>query len=148
MTSPGNFSKTVLGVIFILGIVGVLFSSVAGGTGPSHGVNCDIHQNACSQELPGYTVTLDITPKPVSAMKDLSFRVLITGEKLQENPFIDLGMPGMKMGPNRVHLKAVSATTYEGKGVIVRCPSGHRVWRATVTLPQKGAVEFIFDVIY
>jgi len=148
MTSPGNFSKTVLGVIFILVIEGALFLSVADEIGPSHGINCDIHQNACSQKLPGYTVKLDINPKPVSAMKDLTFRVLVTGEKLQENPFIDLGMPGMKMGPNRVHLKAVNDTTYVGKGVIVRCPSGRRIWRATVTIPQKGAVGFIFDVIY
>lgn len=148
MTFPGNFSKTALCVIFILVIAGALFLSVAGEAGPSGGVNCDIHQNVCSQELPGYIVKLDINPKPVSAMKDLTFRVLITGEKLQENPFIDLGMPGMKMGPNRVYLKAVNNTTYEGKGVIVRCPSGRRIWRATVTVPQKGAVEFIFDVIY
>lgn len=148
MTFPGNFYRIVLSVIFILGIAGALFLSVAGEAGPSGGVNCDIHQNVCSQELPGYIVKLDINPKPVSAMKDLTFRVLITGEKLQENPFIDLGMPGMKMGPNRVHLKAVNDTTYEGKGVIVRCPSGRRLWRATVTVPQKGAVEFIFDVIY
>jgi len=37
---------------------------------------------------------------------------------------------------------------YEGKGVIVKCPSGHRVWRATVTVPDLGKAEFIFDVIY
>ena len=148
MTLPGNFSKMMLGVIFILVLEGALFSSLAGEIGPSQGINCNIHQTACFQELPGYTVKLDINPKPVSAMKDLSFQVLITGEKLQGNPFIDLGMPGMKMGPNRVHLKAVNDTTYVGKGVIVRCPSGRRIWRATVTLPQKGAAEFIFDVIY
>ena len=148
MTLPGNFSKMMVCIIFILVVEGALFSSLAGEIGPSHGINCNIHQNACSQKLPGYTVKLDITPKPVSAMMDLSFRVLITGGKLQETPYIDLEMPGMKMGSNRVRLKAVNDTTYVGKGVIVRCPSGRRVWRATVTFPQKGAVEFIFDVIY
>ena len=52
------------------------------------------------------------------------------------------------MGPNRVKMKPVGKNVYEGKGVIVKCPSGHRVWRATVTVPDMGKAEFVFDVIY
>ena len=36
----------------------------------------------------------------------------------------------------------------KGQGVIVRCPSGKRIWRATVTLPSIGNVDFTFDVVY
>jgi hypothetical protein len=57
-------------------------------------------------------------------------------------------MPAMAMGPNRVILKQVDQNTYEGKGIIVRCKSGKRTWRATVTLPGLGKVEYTFDVIY
>jgi hypothetical protein len=111
-------------------------------------INCNVHDGACSQSLPGLEITLNITPKPVKAMQDLVFRVLLAGKGPNHGPYIDLGMPGMKMGPNRVILKKISRNVYEGKGVIVRCPSGRRTWRATVTVPGKGKADFIFDVVY
>jgi hypothetical protein len=89
-----------------------------------------------------------MSPKPVKAMKDITFRVKITGKTPTSNPYIDLGMPGMKMGPNRVSLKQMGQGLYEGTGIIVRCPSGRRTWNARVTVPTLGAVEFVFDVLY
>jgi len=113
-------------------------------------INCDLHQGACTQNLSGSTITLAVTPRPVKAMQDLLFQVTFSA-KLPPNtklPYIDLGMPGMKMGPNRVQLKSAGNDTYEGRGVIVKCPSGRRTWRATVTVPDFGQTDFIFDVIY
>jgi hypothetical protein len=95
-------------------------------------------------------------------MKELTFRLTLTGRELSDNPYIDLGMPGMAMGPNRVLMKRVDnntsrvdnntsrvgSNTYEGQGVIVRCPSGQRTWKATVTLPDAGVMDFVFDVLY
>ena len=83
-------------------------------------------------------------------MKDLLFTVTFAGEpmSLQHDPYIDLGMPGMNMGPNRVLLKPSAASAYEGTGVIVRCPSGRKIWQATLTVPDVGAVRFVFHVIY
>ena len=111
-------------------------------------LNCDIQSGNCQEQLNGRTVDLEILPKPVKAMQDLTFQVKISGDSLSEAPFIDLGMPGMKMGPNRVILKNNSAATYVGQGVIVRCPSGKTIWQAMVTLPDVGSVVFTFDVIY
>jgi hypothetical protein len=113
-------------------------------------INCDLHKGTCVQRLSETTVILDVTPKPVKAMQDLSFKVSLTGKlpATPKAPYIDLGMPGMQMGPNRVQLKFVGNDTYEGRGVIVRCPSGRRIWRATVVLPGMGQAHFIFDVIY
>jgi hypothetical protein len=113
-------------------------------------INCDLHRGACTQNLSGSMVTLAVTPRPVKAMQDLLFQVTLTG-KLPSNtklPYIDLGMPGMNMGPNRVQLKSAGIAAYEGQGVIVRCPSGRRTWQATVTIPDVGQTEFVFDVIY
>ena len=113
-------------------------------------INCDLHQRVCIQNLSGTTVTLAVTPRPVKAMQDLLFQVTLNA-KLPPNtqlPYIDLGMPGMKMGPNRIQLKSAGNDTYEGRGVIVKCPSGRRTWRATVTVPDFGQTDFIFDVIY
>ena len=111
-------------------------------------INCDIQKGPCTKELAGLKVSLDILPRPVRAMKDLKFHVILSGEKKIPAPYIDLGMPGMNMGPNRVELRCVSDNVYEGQGIIVRCPSGRRTWKATVTLPEVGKVEFVFDVIH
>ena len=113
-------------------------------------INCQLHQGACTQSLETSTVTLSVTPRPVKAMQDLLFQVSLKGKLPPETqpPYIDLGMPGMDMGPNRVQLKSTGDTTYAGSGVIVRCRSGRRTWQATVTIPDVGRTEFIFDVIY
>ena len=114
-------------------------------------INCDLHTGACTRTLAaGIAVTLEVTPQPIKAMQDLSFKIKLKGEQstAPKAPYIDLGMPGMKMGPNRVQLKPAGTDTYEGRGVIVRCPSGRRTWQATVVIPGVGQTDFIFDVIY
>ena len=111
-------------------------------------INCDAHKGVCSQSSGDLTISLEITPRPVKAMHDLVFKVSITGASPAEPPHIDLGMPAMKMGPNRVALKSTGPGTYEGTGVIVRCKSGKRTWFANVIVPDAGEVKFIFDVIY
>jgi hypothetical protein len=127
---------------------GLLRKAIAVDPTSENAINCDIQQRPCTKELAGMTVTLDILPKPVKAMKDLKFQVTLSGGKTTVPPYIDLGMPGMNMGPNRVELRPLKGNLYEGQGVIVRCPSGRRTWKATVTLPEAGKVEFVFDVIY
>ena len=140
--------------IFIIVLLTVLLLTVPGGANAGDKyrdlINCDLHQSACTQNLAGSTVTLTVTPQPVKAMQDLLFQVAITGKLPPSSklPYIDLGMPGMNMGPNRVQLKSTGNTTYEGSGVIVRCPSGRRIWQATVTIPDVGQTDFIFDVVY
>ena len=111
-------------------------------------INCDAHKGACSQSSGAITVSLEISPRPVKAMQDLVFKVSIEGAAPANHPHIELGMPAMKMGPNQVALKPTGPGTYEGTGVIVRCPSGKRTWFADVIIPESGEVKFIFDVIY
>jgi hypothetical protein len=83
-------------------------------------------------------------------MQDLSFKVILMGKPPQapKDSYIDLDMPGMKLGPNRVQLKSIGNNIYEDRGVIVRRAGGRRTWRATVTVPDVGQTAFIFDVIY
>ena len=140
-------------IIFpILAALGVLFFLSAVVSPPAFAsdslINCNAHEGVCTQSLGNTTVSLEIAPRPVKAMQELFFKVSISGPPSSENPYIDLGMPGMKMGPNRVLLKSNGQGFYEGKGVIVKCPSGRRTWFANVTIPESGEVRFIFDVIY
>jgi hypothetical protein len=111
-------------------------------------VVCDAHHESCVAELPGCRVNLDIRPKPVKAMRDLTFILTLRGRKAVFNPYLDLNMPAMDMGRNRVVLKKIGTGIYQGTGVIVRCRSGKRTWMATVTIPGIGRVEYLFDVIY
>jgi hypothetical protein len=129
--------------------------AIAAGETPTTLNNCDIQLGPCTKTREGLAVTLDIFPKPVKAMKELTFRLTMTGRELSDNPHIDLSMPGMAMGPNRVlmkrvedNMKRVEDNTYEGQGVIVKCPSGRRTWKATVSLPDAGVMDFVFDVLY
>ena len=111
-------------------------------------INCDAHNGVCSRPLGNQIVLLEIMPHPVKAMQDLVFKVSVSGNPPSKSPYIDLGMPAMNMGPNRVLLNPVGRGHYEGKGVIVRCKSGRRTWFANVVIPDAGEVKFVFDVIY
>ena len=77
-----------------------LWEAIAADPTPESLVNCSIQQGPCTKDLGGMTVTLDILPKPVMAMKDLKFQVILSGEKLTTNPYVDPGIPGMNMGLN------------------------------------------------
>ena len=135
--------------LFLLALAAWLSSrAIAAGETPTTLTNCDIQLGPCTNTREGLAVTLDIFPRPVKAMKELTFRLTLTGRELSDNPHIDLSMPGMAMGPNRVLMARVGSNTYEGQGVIVKCPSGRRTWKAAVTLPEAGVVDFVFDVIY
>jgi len=146
MVNRLSCGRTRQGLAGLSGLLLVLM--VWGQVGAGEKINCDIHHGPCSQVIENITVVLDIQPKPVKAMQDLLFRVSLTGVSPGKPPHIDLGMPGMKMGPNRVSLKPAGDGAYEGTGVIVRCPSGRRTWYARVAVPGVGPVEFVFDVVY
>jgi hypothetical protein len=122
--------------------------AIPAGSSPETLSTCDIQKGPCAKELAGLIVSMDILPKPVTAMKELKFQVTLSGGTPETAPYIDLGMPGMNMGPNRVELRRVRDNVFEGQGIIVRCPSGRKTWKATVTVPEAGKAEFIFDVIY
>jgi hypothetical protein len=106
-----------------------------------------IHTGPCTKLVQERKVTLEIDPKPVRHMAELTFRVTV--EPCMELPSIlllDLGMPGMMMGENRVRMSRKSACTWEGKGIIVRCMSGRKLWQATILSPALANPSFTFDV--
>ena len=94
----------------------------------------------------GQEVLLSITPWPPVAMRDVDFTVSLPGYAGKAPPHVDLSMAGMEMGRNRVDLSRGADGRYRGTGVFVRCPSGRRVWEATVTAPDVGKAVFRFAV--
>jgi len=83
-------------------------------------VDCDVHAGPCRATLKTTQLSLDVEPKPVKAMQDLTFIITFSGPRPQAAPYIDLTMPGMNMGRNRVILELTGESVFQGKGVIVR----------------------------
>jgi len=111
--------------------------------------DCEIDRGLCSKKTGRTEVNFAITPKPVRAMEELEFHLVVSPDpRLTTGLTINLGMPGMHMGKNQILLGRNPDGTYTGKGVIPRCPSGRKLWKATVQLPKEGEVSFTFNVTY
>ncbi|MBP2669825.1 MAG: hypothetical protein H6Q80_2027 [Deltaproteobacteria bacterium] len=87
-------------------------------------------------------VTLSISPWPPRAMRELSFAVELPGYPGASPPLVDLSMPGMEMGRNRVFLARDQDGIYRGTGTFVRCASGGKGWEAAVAVPERGKAVF------
>jgi len=106
----------------------------------------------CTKTVDGLTVSVDITPKPLKAMRNLRFRTTLSNEGkpvTDASVSIALSMPGMFTGQNVIRLVHVHEGIYVGDGVIVRCPSGKKIWQALVDIRRAGreaAVNYLFEV--
>ncbi len=111
--------------------------------------DCEINKGSCAQKIGSAQIILAIEPKPVKAMKKLEFTVTLTGINGPENLKLKLQMPGMFMGTNEVILVKAGGGKYTGTGVIPKCPSGKKMWSATVELPGLTPSErsFLFNVL-
>lgn len=112
--------------------------------------DCEINHGSCSKNIGEVSVTLDITPKPVKAMKELIFTVTVKGTREYESLRLKLQMPGMFMGNNEVKLVKSGNGKYTGKGVVPKCHRGKGLWSATLELPGLNPSEtsFLFNVLY
>jgi len=134
-------------LIIVIVLLGCLFllahAQVCGATDIP---DCSIDLGPCFKTAGGQEVMFDILPKPIKMMKELIFTVRAAGNHSAATVFLDLSMPGMYMGINEVILKKTPDGSYRGKGIIPRCPSGRKLWRAEVTIPGAGKVSYIFNV--
>lgn len=127
----------------------LMFFMGACSSGTEATADCDPHVGPCTKEADGYTVTLDISPKPVEHMKELTFDVVFSDGSpalSSDSLLLDLSMPGMEMGKNEVVLQKVGDNQYTGKGIIVKCPSGRTLWRATLLISETLKPAFTFNV--
>jgi nitrogen fixation protein FixH len=115
---------------------------VGGGVG--EGVHCDAGESACASVVGGLRVVLDLSPRPPVPLKELRATVRlerdgapVAGAQVE----VDLAMPGMYMGENRIRLRADGAGFYSGTGALLRCASGRRDWTAEVVARLPGGGE-------
>jgi hypothetical protein len=116
-------------------------------------LHCDIQIGSCIMKTGnGMTIEFDIQPKPVSAMTERTFVVIVTrnGIPLMDaSVHLDLSMPHMFMGKNQPVMNHIKDGRYEGKGIITRCASGNKTWQADVAVGPAGkavVAAFVFEV--
>lgn len=114
---------------------------------PEQRPDCDIQAGTCTKKVSGTSITFDITPRPVRHMQELVFSLTVKPcASLPDTLLLDLSMPGMVMGKNQVPLVKKSSCLYQGNGLIVKCKSGRKLWKATVLSEKLNNVAFTFNV--
>lgn len=92
-----------------------------------------------SLALGDLALTLAIAPQPVRLMTEQDFTVTVAaaGQPVTDAAVqVDLAMPDMYMGDNRVTLRHAGGGRYTGMGVFPTCSSGNTEWLATVSVRQ------------
>lgn len=118
-------------------------------------VDCRIDDGACMLSVGDLSASFDVSPKPVTAMREVTFTVVLKDQGravTNAGISVDLAMPGMYMGTNRIPLSHQKDGIYEGKGIIIRCPSGKKSWQANVLIRRNNAkaalspLSYVFEV--
>ena len=109
---------------------------------------CDFDTGPCVSESGEKKIFLDIEPKPVTVMTELNFEVRLENFDNPQSVALELSMPGMSMGLNRINLIKDSGAGYRGTGIIPRCASGKKLWKATILIDGQTGGEFLFHVHY
>lgn len=94
-----------------------------------------------SLALGDLALTLAIAPQPVRLMTEQDFTVTVAaaGQPVTDATVqVDLAMPDMYMGDNRVTLRHAGGGRYTGMGVFPTCSSGNTDWLATVSVRQAN----------
>jgi hypothetical protein len=102
---------------------------------------CDLGAGPCTRALADLELTLELSPRPLRAMSALAVqgRLSRAGAPVDgAEVALSLAMPGMRMGENVSRLTGAGGGRYQGKAVLVRCPSGRRDWVVTAAVRRGG----------
>jgi len=103
--------------------------------------DCDLGEGPCSRALGGAELTVELAPRPLAAMRELSVSARLVGKGAPlggAEVRLSFAMVGMDMGENSVRLAVAGDGRYQGKAVLVRCASGRRDWIVTAVVRQGG----------
>jgi hypothetical protein len=146
-----NNRKSLLSMVMCILLVMLIADTASAGS--PEGIDCNIQQAPCVKMTgSGMDVEFDVAPRPVRAMQELLFVVTLTkrGKPVSgASLLLDLSMPHMFMGSNQPKLKEEPGGRYSGRGIIPRCVTGRKTWKAFVAIAQRGQVEqvaFLFEV--
>ncbi len=102
---------------------------------------CDLHQQTCTSEFEGRSVSLKISPHPIPIARPLGIEVLlknIEAEKVE----LDISGINMYMGYNRVPLTAAKQPgRYIGTSMLAFCTNKKMEWQITLMIHQKDGSQ-------
>jgi nitrogen fixation protein FixH len=108
------------------------------------GIHCDAGARGCASDVGDLRIVLELDPRPPVPLRELAAAVRLTrgGAPVDgAEAAVDLSMPGMFMGENRIALRSDGDGRYAGKGALLRCASGRRDWVAEVVARLPGGGE-------
>jgi nitrogen fixation protein FixH len=115
---------------------------VAGG--PVEGASCDAGRQPCAADAGPFRVILSLAPRPPVPLQEIETTVQVArsgGPVEGAEVAVELSMPGMYMGENRIALRPAGPGGYAGRAPLVRCASGRRDWVAEVVVRAPGGEE-------
>lgn len=100
---------------------------------------CNLHVSSCSINIPEKgEISLDIEPKNIPLMKELTFKVHLQNDISKDNLDLNIYATNMNMGYHTFKLKKISEKTYEAKVILPTCILGNMIWRAEVVIYNIG----------
>lgn len=138
------FSKTVLIQLFIIVAIvagyflidiNKIYTKLRGkGEFVTQDKQCDLHQTSCTIILKdGTKFTLDITPKDIPLMEELTFNVTSSKEDFDDLK-IRIYSTNMLMGNFVLTLENLGNGKYQAKGILPTCPVGGMKWNADIEI--------------
>lgn len=102
---------------------------------------CNLHQETCTSELEGRSVSLKISPHPIPIARPLGIEVSldnIEAEKVE----LDISGMNMYMGYNRVPLTATKQPGhYIATSMLAFCTNKKMEWQITLMIHQKDGSQ-------
>lgn len=106
--------------------------------------SCDLHKSACSIEVDNKEFILEVFPKEIPLMKNITFK-LKTNESDFDEKTINIYATNMFMGYFHLKFNKVSNGLYEAIGTLPTCPVGDMKWNADIVLKNSKGARFQFQ---
>ncbi len=98
--------------------------------------SCDLHKSACTIKIQdGTTFTLEISPKTIPLMDELTFSIK-SNKKDLEGLKLNIYATNMFMGEFNLPIKNLGDGNYKAVGVLPTCPVGDMKWNADIRIEK------------
>lgn len=106
---------------------------------------CDLQVDRCSIEFSdGTNITLQITPKPISALVPLTFTVSTSNDEITDL-VIQVTGTNMDMGNTRFPIPKTATQQFKGEGILPICTQSTMLWRIRAIVTDSQNQHFGAD---
>lgn len=106
--------------------------------------SCDLRKSACVIKMDNKEFNLEVFPKDIPLMKNLTFRLKTDAKNFNEKS-LNIYATNMFMGYFNLKFKKVSQGVYEAKGMLPTCSVGNMQWNADLIVSDGKGARFQFQ---